>query len=64
MEAIVKRKPSFPAEKALLTFIPNPNPTTEICNKIEIALWFKFKNGCPERLATTNPNNKAIGGEI
>jgi hypothetical protein len=64
IDAIVKKKPSFPAEKALVTFIPNPNPTTEICNKIFIALWFILKNGCPERFATINPNSKAMGGEM
>lgn len=63
IDAMVKKKPSFPADNALLTFIPKPKPTTEICNKMLVALWLRLKNGCPERFATTNPNNKAIGGE-
>ena len=28
-----------------------------------MALWFISKKGCPKRLATNNPNSKAIGGE-
>lgn len=62
MDAIVKKKPSFPAEKELETFIPKPKPTTEICNRTFVALWLRLKNGCPEKLATINPNSKAIGG--
>ena len=38
IEAIVNKKPSIPADKALFTFIPKPNPTTEICNKVFVAL--------------------------
>lgn len=63
IDAIVKKKPSFPAEKALVTFIPKPKPMTETCNRIFVALWLRLKKGCPEKLATINPNSKAIGGE-
>lgn len=64
IEAIVRTNPSLPAANALVAFIPNPNPTTENCNKTVIALWLKCKNGFPDKLATNNPNNNAIGGDI
>ena len=43
IEPIVNKKPSFPADKALFTFIPKPSPTTDICNKIFVALLLRCK---------------------
>ncbi len=64
IDIMIKTIPSFPALNALCTFMPKPSPTTEIFNKIWVALLFICRYGWPANKAISNPSNKAIGGDI
>ena len=61
--AIVNRIPCFPALTTSVKFIPKPNKTTEICNKILVAFFVCCGKGFPNVKAAINPKTKAIGGE-
>ena len=63
-DAIVKSIPSLPDFNDSLTFMLNPRPTTEACNRYLEVFLLNLGYGFLKIRAYTNPINNAIAGEI
>ena len=61
-EIIVNSIPSLHEAREACRFIPNPNPTTEYCNRYFEVFLLNFGCACPHSNAKANPKNNANGG--
>jgi len=61
-EIIVNSIPSLPEASEACKFMPNPNPTTEYCNRYLDVFLLNLGCACPHSKANARPRNKATGG--